>query len=103
MQVTGYFSHVHSFPWEWTRASESNLHERQHAWIDIIYGSCRCLNTALAFFLEMRINDMQHLIWKTSLHKAGDAEPTIEQRISWSFAYDHLQKYYSKTIYIPTG
>ena len=43
MQVIGYFSHVHSFlGTNRTRASKSNLHERQHTSIDIIFSSCRC-------------------------------------------------------------
>jgi len=62
-----YFSHVDSFPWEWTRASKSNSHKRQHALIDLAFCYRHCFNKALAFFLEMSVNDTQHLIWKISL------------------------------------
>jgi len=85
MQVNGYFSHVHSFPREWTRASKSNSHKRQHALIDLAFCYRHCFNKALAFFLEMSINDTQHLISKISLHKVDNAAPSLKHRICWSF------------------
>ena len=92
MQVNGYLSHVHSFPWEWTRASKSNSHKRQHASIDLAFCYRHCFHKALAFFLEMNVNDMQHLIWKISLHKVDNAAPSLKHKISWSFPYNHVQE-----------